>query len=259
MATVEGIDYDACLDFYRDRFADASDFVFVFVGSFDLAEMRPLIEQYLGGLPASQRKETWRDVEAEGPEGIVERSVFAGQDDKSQTGIYWSGDFEWTRRNRYVISSLSEHLDTVMREALREDLGGTYGVSVSATRGRDPKPQYSFSVGFGSAPDRVDELVTELWRVVADLKANPPTAEDVQKITEGQRRSYEQGLQENGWWLSQIQFRHRYDRPQDETLEFLDLVDSLSAEELSEAARRYLLEDAFVRVSLYPEGYDGGQ
>ena len=60
---------DKSLAFYKDRFADASDFTFVFVGSFDLATMKPLVERYLASLPALHRNESGegrRDASAGG-------------------------------------------------------------------------------------------------------------------------------------------------------------------------------------------------
>ena len=58
--------------FSRDRFADASDFTFVFVGSFNLPTMKPLVERYLGSLPALKRKEAGRDVGIRPPTGCCQ-------------------------------------------------------------------------------------------------------------------------------------------------------------------------------------------
>ena len=68
------------LAFYEDRFADASDFTFVFVGSFDLRAIKPLVERYLGSLPALKRKEAGRDVGIRPPASVVEKQVDEGQD-----------------------------------------------------------------------------------------------------------------------------------------------------------------------------------
>ena len=71
---------DKSLAFYKDRFADASDFTFVFVGSFDLPTIKPLVERYLGSLPSLHRKETGRDVGIRPPTGVVEKEVAKGSD-----------------------------------------------------------------------------------------------------------------------------------------------------------------------------------
>ena len=61
-AMIDEWNLEKSLAFYKDRFADASDFTFVFVGSFDLATIKPLVERYLGALPSIRRKEAWKDV-----------------------------------------------------------------------------------------------------------------------------------------------------------------------------------------------------
>ena len=69
---------DKSFAFYKDRFADASDFTFVIVGSFDLPTIKPLVERYLGSLPSLHRKETGRDVGIRPPTGVVEKEVRQG-------------------------------------------------------------------------------------------------------------------------------------------------------------------------------------
>ena len=55
------VSLDKAFAFYNDRYADASDFTFVFVGNIDTLTLKPLVEKYLGGLPSTGRKETFRD------------------------------------------------------------------------------------------------------------------------------------------------------------------------------------------------------
>src|SRR5205085_1103280 len=92
-ARVDQMNLDQSLAFYRDRFADASDFTFVFVGSFNLATMKPLVERYLGSLPALHRHETAKDVGPHPPTGVVEKQVRRGIEPKSQVSIVFTGPF----------------------------------------------------------------------------------------------------------------------------------------------------------------------
>ena len=85
LATVDEWNLQKSLEFYKDRFADASDFTFFFVGSFDMETMKPLVERYLGALPSIHRKENWKDVGVRTPTGVVEEGR-EGNGTKSQTG-----------------------------------------------------------------------------------------------------------------------------------------------------------------------------
>src|SRR5437879_251047 len=93
---------DKSMAFYKDRFADASDFTFVFVGSFDPATMKPLVEKYLGSLPALHRNEAPKDVGMHPPAGVVQKQVKSGIAPRSQVSIVFSGAFENDEMHRVV-------------------------------------------------------------------------------------------------------------------------------------------------------------
>lgn len=247
------MDLDGSLDFYRDRFADASDFTFVFVGALDPAEIRPLVRRYLGGLPARGREETWKDVGIRPPAGVIEKQVRKGIEPRSTTEIIFTGPFEWTRKSRHVLRSLDEVLSIRLRDVLREDLGGTYRVAASASFERDPRSEYGLRIRFGSAPARADELVDEVFAQIDSLQRSGPTAEELGKVKEIQRRSRETSIRQNGYWLSRLLFYDRYGLDPVDIVNYEELIDALTVEEIREAAKRYLRRDNYVRVSLYPE------
>ncbi len=249
----EEMDLDRSLEFYRDRFADASDFTFVFVGNLQVDSIEPLVRTYIGGLPSIDRDEIWRDEGIVPPKGVIEKAVYKGIEPKSQTQIFFTGPFQWDRRNQYVLRSLSQVLRIRLREVMREDMGGTYGVGVGASGERDPRERYQFRISFGSDPDRVDELIQALFNEIDRLKTEGPSREDIDKVKEQQRRAREENLRDNGYWLSQLIIHDRYGRDYRDILTYEKLIDSLTAEDVQEAARRYLSTDNYVRVTLFPE------
>ena len=97
---MDEMNLEKSLAFYKDRFADASDFTFIFVGSFDDATMRPLVEQYLAALPSLRRKETWKNVGIDPPKGVVERRVEKGIEPKSRASIAFTGPFQYDQAQR---------------------------------------------------------------------------------------------------------------------------------------------------------------
>ncbi len=252
-ARVDEIHLDEAMAFYRDRFADASDFTFVFVGAFAPDSIKALAQSYLGGLSALKRKETWKDTGITPPKGVVERTVKKGIEPKSQTQIVFTGPFQYTPENRLAMSALSQVLNIRLREQLREEMGGTYGVSVNASPSRIPRQEYSFGIGFGAAPERMDSLAHEVFVQIDSLKRLGPSAKDLEKVKETQVRSYETNLKQNGYWLSQLAFCDQNGEDPHNILAYRQRVDDLTAEIVRDAARRYLNEKNYVRVTLVPE------
>jgi hypothetical protein len=101
MPTPEMVDkwnLEKAMAFYKDRFADASDFTFVFVGSFDIPTIKPLIEKYLGSLPSIKRKETWKDIGVRTPNDVVVKRVEKGVEPKSSPQSFSADLSNTTRR-----------------------------------------------------------------------------------------------------------------------------------------------------------------
>ena len=253
---LEALDLGAAHEIFVDRFADVSDFTFYFVGAFGSPDsLRSLVETYIGGLPGAGRMEEPRDLGIRPPTGHVERVVTKGQEPQSRVQLVFTGPAEWTQRNRRMSSLIEGVLDIRLRELLREELGGTYGASVSASLMRDPVEQFSFAVGFGCQPDRVDELTQAVLSELARFRESGAHADEVVKVRETSANALEVGLKQNGFWLSSLMFYDRNDL--DATAipggasEFFETVTN---EEIVDAAQVFLNPQNMVRVVLLPEG-----
>ena len=256
---LDRIDPYKSFDFYKDRFSDASGFTFVFVGNFRPDSIKPRIEKWLGALPSTGRKETWRDTGIRPPTGVVQRVVKKGAEPKARTALIFTGPFEYSRQNRYHLSALAELLNIKLREALRENLGGTYGVSVSPSATRDPLPAYRFTIGFGSAPERLESLTAAAMAQIDSVKKFGATPEYLTKVKEAALRSRETALKQNGYWLAQISTFDQSGWSLAEIPNGEKLITSLTSEDLRKAAVKYLRTDNYVRVSLYPENFQGAE
>jgi zinc protease len=251
-ATFDQMNLHESLDFYRDRFADASDFTFVFVGNIDTTTLAPLVERYIASLPSTHRKESWRDIGMDYPKGVIHSEVHKGSDDKSQTQIVFTGPFDYTRHDVYLLSALVDVLQIRLRDRLREQLGGTYGVGVSANPTPYPRERYAIAVGFGSAPNRVDELTRAAFAEIDSLKRYGPTDADIEKVKEIELRERETGLRQNASWLSLLSSYIHNGWELGGILSYDDDVRKLKASDIRDAARKYLDEKNYVSVSLYP-------
>jgi zinc protease len=254
LGSVDAMDLDSSMAFYRDRFADAGDFTFVFVGSFEVAALRPFVEQYLASLPTAGREESWRDVGLRRAAGLVERRVMKGIEPKSQTRLVFSGPFQYDQPSRVTIRAMAMVLEGVLREALREDLGGTYGVGVSAGYAKIPRPEYTVSLGFGSAPERADALVAAALGKIAELKANGPSERDVANIREIMLREYESSTRQNGFFLREIAARYQHGEDLADLFRLPEFYRQISGPAIQDAARRYFGANV-VRVQQFPEGF----
>ena len=250
------IDLDRAMAFYEDRFADASDFTFFLVGSFELDGIRPLVERYIGGLPAIGREETWRDIGLEPPDGVVEFEVRKGLEPKSQVQMMFHGEAEYSLESLHLASSLGQALRLRLREVLREDLGNTYGVSVGSALVLRPDRGYRSTIGFGCAPESVEESLAVIEAELEVFRADGPDESVVAKVKEQQRRQRETSLRENRFWAGVLAAYYRRGDDPRRILAYDELVEGVTSERLRDAARIYFAPERVVVGVLYPEGYE---
>jgi zinc protease len=253
-ASVDQMNLDRSMAFYKSRFADASDFTFMFVGSFDVQTIKPLVERYLASLPSIHRVEAAVDRGVRPPPGVVERQVVKGVDPRSQVAIVFSGPFQNDQMHRLLLTTMSEMLGGNLQRTLREDLGGTYGVSVEPQFSKYPTAEYQISIGFSCDPARVDDLTLAAWKVIQDFTQQGPSSDQLAGARNAFDRELETGFQENADLLSEMTTKVEYGEDLADVFNLRPFYDQLTTAALRDAAREFLNAHRYVQVTLRPEG-----
>jgi zinc protease len=168
--------------------------------------------------------------------------------------VVLSGQAPWSAQEGYLLQSLGALLEARLLERLREALGGTYSVSASGSFAREPVPQWQLVIGYGSSPAQADTLWSAVRAELDSLRRVPPSAAEVDRIREQQRRALEVARKQNGWWMAAIRDRVQTGAPLATLLQDGDAqVAGLSAAALHAAAQRYLTEENRARFVLLPE------
>jgi zinc protease len=253
-AMLQASRYDRQYELYRDRFSDFSDFTFVIVGAVNVDSLKPLVEQWLGALPAAGRQEMWKDVGMKSPTGVIEKTVRKGVEPKAQTWVFFTGETTFDPASRYAMRSLYELLEMKLLENLREALGGTYSVNARGSLAKFPRPEYQFRINFGSSPDKAELLWKTVQAVIDTVKQNGATPEELQKVREQQIRTQEVSLKENSYWLGNISARtENGEDPRGLATYTQDFIEKLTSDQIRDAARKYLDLTRYARFVLLPE------
>jgi zinc protease len=252
-ARVDQMNLDKSLAFYKDRFADASAFTFVFVGSFDLATITPLVERYLGSLPSLHRQETARDIGMHPPTGVVEKQLRRGIEPKSRVSIAFTGPFQNDEAHRVLVRAMAETLSGNLQSTLREELGGTYGVSVEPHFTNRPTAEYRLTISFGCDPTRTESLVKTAFQLIEQFKTTGPSEGQFADERRALVRDFETNSQRNRYLLDRMLFKYEYHEDVDDVFNMRRFYDRLTAPMLREAAQTYLDPNRYVKVTLLPE------
>jgi zinc protease len=254
--TVAQWNLEKSLAFYKGRFADASNFTFVFVGSFTTAQIRPLIETYIASLPATHARETWRDVGVTPPRGIIEKTVEKGIAPKSEVSIVFSGPFQYDDGNLLALRTMTLLLQSRLSDAIRQELGGTYNISAASESTRYPNPEYRVRIDWTCDPARVDSLVQRVFEEVAFVKTTLLSSEQVARVREVLLRDVQRNSDDNGYLLNQITRKYEDGDAANvgAVMQQPAQIAALTGSAIQLAAVTYLDTRNYVKVTLMPEG-----
>jgi zinc protease len=251
-ASMDQVKLDTALKFYAERFADVSDFTFVFVGKIDEAAFRPLVERYIASLPGKGRKEAYKDVGLHRHKGITRVAVQAGKEDKSSVMLMFHGESKWSEHAHTDLSSLESYLTIRIREVLRERLGGVYTPYVSSSFERLPFNSYSLVISFECKPAEADMLEQAARDVIADVKKSGIDENYVLKLKSQRTRNLEESYRTNGFWLGRLVSKYRLGEDPREILILTALTERVTSDNVRLAARKFLRDDQYIDARRTP-------
>lgn len=202
---IDKMDYDKILSMYQDRYKDASDFTFIFVGNVNVEEMKPLIAEYLGSLPAINRKETFKDNKVDMRQGVYKNEFVRKQETaKASNFVLLNGDCKYDLKNDILLDMTSQILDLVYTAKVREDEGGTYGVYVGGQLSKYPKEKALLQIIFETAPAKREKLMQIIFTELDNIAKAGPSEGDLNKVKEFMLKKHAEDLKENSYWLGSI-------------------------------------------------------
>lgn len=199
------LSYDRILEIYKERFANAADFDFYFVGDLNVDSVIPLLEKYLGALPVSKKTEKDKVIDRRLTKG--ERTcIFEKEQDtpNATVNFIYHAPLKDNMRNDILVNMLEQTMDMLYTETVREDEGGAYGVPVSASLSEYPEEIAVVQIQLPTAPDKLDRMMQVVYDGVEKVCNEGPSEDYLQKIKEYMVRSHAENLKKNGYWMNQM-------------------------------------------------------
>ena len=252
-ATVNEVKLGRAFQIYKERYLDPSDFVFILVGNFKPDSLKLLVEKYIGGISAPLKHEVCKDLHLKTPKGTFSKSFAKGNDPRSSVNLIWNGEVEYTRKNRFEARALSNLLSITLRENLREDKGGVYGVRLSSQLENFPKGTYKFTCAFACAPDNTEKLISAAKEEVETVRKNGCNAINLVKIKETLLKEREVQLKENSFWSAYVLNADMYKEQLSDIDLYNDWVNALKSDDFKRLANFYFNDKEYKRFVLNPE------
>lgn len=239
---MDNADYNLAYEKYKERFADAGDFHFYFVGNIDEDKLVDYCETYLASLPSLGSNETYKVSDFRPLTGSHKKVIEKGEDEKSSVRITYHGPTQYDKKEAQALSSLAEVLSIKLIEKLREEEGGVYGAGANARISNMPYDWFSFNISFPCGPENVDKLIAATMKEVDILIKDGPTETDLDKVKKAQILDHKEDIKTNRYWLRALKNADYLKKDAKNILKFEEAVNSLTVKDLHAAAKKYLTQ-----------------
>ncbi len=236
----------------RDLFKDAAGSTMIMVGDFDIDEVKPMIEKYVGSLAKGKKAPKWIDRN----EDVTRKSVvndFAVDMQTPMTTVaqMYRMDDKYSVENDLVYQALEYILNMIYVETLREDEGGTYGASVSVSLAREPKQFGLLQIVYQTNPPSADKLRSLALEGLRKVASEGPTAEQYDKTVKNLEKNIPELRINNNYW--RMRLKEWYDYGIDYDKDHEAALKTLTPEKVKALAAKFLAEGNLIEVVMRPD------
>lgn len=248
------IKYENINHIYETAFDDASAFTFFITGNIEEAVARDLAQVYIGSLPSKYSKETYRNLGINQPEGTVRKEIPVPLAvPKATVVISYSAKTKYEPSNNLAIDVLKGILDLVYTEKVREEQGGTYGVSISATSQKRPEEKASLLVAFECDPERAAELRQIIYSELEGIAKNGPRQVDLDKAVTNMIKTREETSQHNSYWTNIIRSYYLTGFDNNDDRNYSDILNKLTVKDMKKKVKKFLAKADLLELVFVPE------
>ena len=251
--TLDKVSYDRILQIYKERFSDAANFKTVIIGNYDEQELRSLLCQYLAVLPTTGKHE--QANKANVPQIIGGTSVHKFSKKQAtplaNVSIYYTADVPFTPQSDLELDFLKRCLSIAYTDSVREEKGGTYGVSVGFDLDKDDQPNAMLKISYNADPSRYDELNPIIYQQLENIAKNGPLASSMDKVKKYLVKQYAQAAITNDYWSYIIW--HEIDDDTDFDRDYCKMVNNMTPADVQRMAQQILAAKRCIEVTMLSE------
>ncbi len=201
--TLKGLNYDRILQIWKERFANPGQFVYYFIGNFDEAKLRPLIEKYIGCLPAG-KAENWTPTPSFAEGENVNKFTRKMETPKAMAFELWHTQMPYNVENSVLADAAGQILSMVYLKDIREDNSAAYSVGAGGSLSR--RGDKAIAMIQAQCPMDPAKADLALRLLAKGMNENTVKVDDdkVQKVKNFMLKQADQDFKTNSHWMDVI-------------------------------------------------------
>lgn len=252
-------DYKKAYEIYKEKFSNAGNFHFYFVGNIDEPKFKEEVLQYIASLPSSGKPTNFKDTGYRQMTGDFTRIYKKGKDPKSMVTISYAGETPYNEKEALALEALGEVATIKVIEKLREDESGIYGGGARGGMVKVPYGNYYFSISFPCGPENAEKLTKSALAELQKLIDKGPEQKDLDKYKEGEYNDHKTSLKDNMYWMNALTKNQMSGSDKYEILNYEEKVKALTAKDLQDVGKKYLTKGRVVATLMPEDGWENAK
>jgi zinc protease len=249
---LDSVPYSSLYNAYTERFANAGDFNFFFIGDFDEDLLKTYAEMYLASLPSNDEKEEYKLSTYKNIVSDERIEVHKGLEEKATLLISFEKETEYLKKEHEALRMFGQIFKSRLRNKIREEKGGVYSVNASLKHVGRPFSKYTASINFNCLPENINVLEEESLKVLREFIKEGPTKKEVAAVKESWILNRKKALETNGFWLNhmynKVYWKHSFKGIND----YEEKLSEISHKYIKKTAKKYIDKPSFI-AKLLPE------
>ena len=245
LATIERV--------YRELFKDAAGATLRIVGNVNPAEIKPLVEKYIGSIAKGKKADKVnKDNIISIIKGKVDETVkIAMETPKSTVLQVYTAYMPVDTKTEVALEVANYVLDMIYTKTIREDEGGTYGVGTAMVGQKEPEERVVIQISFDTNPEQAPKLRELAIKGLKELAENGPELEKFNMAIENFKKNIPETRISNSYWMSNISeyLEHGYDYD----AEYEAAVNSVTPEDVKAVLQAVLAQNNFIEITSAPK------
>ena len=249
---LKNVNYDRILEIAKDRFKNAGQFTFVFVGNFDEQTLRPLIEQYVASLPATKQKpEDFKEILTLAKGDVVNEFKVKTESPKATAVEYWYADMPYTLDNIIKIDAVGQILSMIYLKTIREEESAAYSCGAAGYFNQSSHQAKAMLQAYCPMnPDKQELAVRLMHEGIAKMQKQID-ADQLSKVKEYMLKQYDVDAKKNGYWANTITTFKDYGL--DVHTDYKKTVEALTVDNVRDFLNKFLRGANHVKVVMSPD------
>ena len=245
LATIERV--------YRELFKDAAGATLNIVGNVNPAEIKPLVEKYIGSIAKGKKADQVnKDNIISIIKGKVDETVkIAMETPKSTVLQVYTAYMPVDTKTEVALEVANYVLDMIYTKTIREDEGGTYGVGTAMVGQREPEERVVIQISFDTNPEQAPKLRELALKGLKELAENGPELEKFNMAIENFKKNIPETRLNNSYWMNNISeyLEHGYDYD----AEYEAAVNSVTPEDVKAVLQAVLAQNNLIEITSAPK------